>query len=108
MEEDEKHHNFRKETVKEMAKLGMFGCIAPEKYGGIEVGALAAAVMTEKWPGSLLPGAFRSPPDDSIQSVLLSSGTEEQKQNLSQGLLTRTGSAALPSRKPTQVPTSPP
>jgi len=28
MEEDEKEHRFRKEIVKEMARLGFFGCIA--------------------------------------------------------------------------------
>ena len=81
MEEDEKHHNFRKETVKEMAKLGFFGCIAPEKYGGIEAGALAASVMTEEVarvsPSWGLPFNLQM---NSIQSVLLAFGTEEQRQ----------------------------
>ena len=40
MEEDEKEHKFRREIVKEMARLGFFGCIAPEKYGGTESGYL--------------------------------------------------------------------
>jgi len=48
MEEDEKEHKFRREIVKEMARLGFFGCIAPEKYGGTESGYLAASVMTEE------------------------------------------------------------
>ena len=81
MEEDEKHHNFRRETVKEMAKLGFFGCIAPEKYGGIEAGALAASVMTEEVarvsPSWGLPFNLQM---NSIQSVLLAFGTEEQRQ----------------------------
>ncbi len=38
MEEDEKEHRFRREIVKEMARLGFFGCISPEKYGGNESG----------------------------------------------------------------------
>jgi len=28
MEEDEKEHRFRRELIKEMARLGFFGCIA--------------------------------------------------------------------------------
>jgi len=48
MEEDEKEHRFRHEIVKEMPRLGFFGCIAPERYGGNELGALIATVMTEE------------------------------------------------------------
>jgi len=64
-----------------MAKLGFFGCIAPEKYGGIEAGALAASVMTEEVarvsPSWGLPFNLQM---NSIQSVLLAFGTEEQRQ----------------------------
>ena len=61
MEEDEKEHRFRKEIVKEMARLGFFGCISPEKYGGNESGYLAASVMTEEIAqGFHLRGAFLS------------------------------------------------
>ena len=81
MEEDEKEHKFRKEIVKEMARLGFFGCIAPEKYGGNESGVLAAAVMTEEVarisPSWRLPFNLQM---NSIQSVLLSFGTEEQRE----------------------------
>jgi glutaryl-CoA dehydrogenase (non-decarboxylating) len=81
MEEDEKEHRFRREIVKEMAKLGFFGCIAPEKYGGNESGYLGAAVMTEEIarisPSWGLPFNLQM---NSIQSVVLSFGTEEQKQ----------------------------
>ncbi|OGP96840.1 MAG: acyl-CoA dehydrogenase [Deltaproteobacteria bacterium RBG_16_47_11] len=79
MEEDEKEHRFRKEIVKEMARLGFFGCIAPEKYGGNESGFLAASVMTEEIarisPSWGLPFNLQM---NSIQSVLLNFGTEEQ------------------------------
>jgi glutaryl-CoA dehydrogenase (non-decarboxylating) len=81
MEEDEKEHRFRKEIVKEMAKLGFFGCIAPEKYGGNETGYLAASVMTEEIarisPSWGLPFNLQM---NSIQSVLLNFGKEEQRE----------------------------
>ena len=81
MEEDEKEHKFRREIVKEMARLGFFGCIAPEKYGGTESGYLAASVMTEEVarvsPSWGLPFNLQM---NSIQSVLLAFGTEEQRQ----------------------------
>jgi glutaryl-CoA dehydrogenase (non-decarboxylating) len=81
MEEDEKEHRFRKEIVKEMAKLGFFGCIAPEKYGGNESGFLAASVMTEEIakvsPSWGLPFNLQM---NAIQSVLLNFGTEDQRE----------------------------
>ena len=81
MEEDEKEHRFRREIVKEMAKLGFFGCIAPEKYGGNESGYLGATVMTEEIarvsPSWGLPFNLQM---NSIQSVLLNFGTEAQRE----------------------------
>jgi len=81
MEEDEKEHRFRPEIVKEMGRLGFFGCIAPEKYGGNESGYLAASVMTEEIarisPSWGLPFNLQM---NSIQSVLLNFGTEEQRE----------------------------
>ncbi len=81
MEEDEKEHRFRRETVKEMGRLGFFGCIAPEKYGGNESGYLAASLMTEEIakisPSWGLPFNLQM---NSIQSVLLNFGTDEQRE----------------------------
>ncbi len=81
MEEDEKEHRFRKEIVKEMANLGFFGCIAPEKYGGNETGYIAASIMAEEIarisPSWGLPFNLQM---NSIQSVLLSFGTEAQRE----------------------------
>jgi len=89
MEEDEKEHKFRREIVKEMARLGFFGCIAPEKYGGNESGVLAATVMTEEIakvsPSWGLPFNLQM---NSIQSVLLNFGTEEQRQRWIPKLIT--------------------
>jgi glutaryl-CoA dehydrogenase (non-decarboxylating) len=80
MEEDEKEHKFRKEIVKEMGRLGFFGCISPEKYDGNESGYLAATLMTEEVakvsPSWGLPFNLQM---NSIQSVLLNFGTEEQR-----------------------------
>jgi glutaryl-CoA dehydrogenase (non-decarboxylating) len=81
MEEDEKEHRFRKEIVKEMANLGFFGCIAPEKYGGNETGYLAASIMAEEIarvsPSWGLPFNLQM---NSIQSVILNFGSEAQKE----------------------------
>jgi len=80
MEEDEKEHRFRREIVKEMGRLGFFGCLAPEKFGGNESGYLAASLMTEEIarisPSWGLPFNLQM---NSIQSVLLNFGTEEQR-----------------------------
>jgi glutaryl-CoA dehydrogenase (non-decarboxylating) len=79
VEEDEKEHRFRRELVKEMAEQGFFACIAPEKYGGLEEGHLAASIMTEEIaavsPSWGLPFNLQM---NSIQPVLLAFGTEEQ------------------------------
>jgi glutaryl-CoA dehydrogenase (non-decarboxylating) len=81
VEEDEKDHRFRRELVKEMADQGFFACIAPEKYGGLEEGHLAACVMTEEIaavsPSWGLPFNLQM---NSIQPVLLAFGTEEQRE----------------------------
>ena len=62
MEEDEKEHRFRREIVKEMARLGFFGCIAPEKYGGTESGYLVVRLRddSKRSPESLRRGDFPS------------------------------------------------
>jgi glutaryl-CoA dehydrogenase (non-decarboxylating) len=81
MEEDEKEHRFRGELVKEMADQGFFACIAPEKYGGLEVGHVAACIMTEEIaavsPSWGLPFNLQM---NAIQPVLLAFGTEEQRE----------------------------
>ncbi len=50
MEEDEKEHRFRPELVRKMAELGFFGCVIPEKYGGMEMenGFWASCVLAEE------------------------------------------------------------
>ncbi|MCK5552384.1 MAG: acyl-CoA dehydrogenase family protein [Deltaproteobacteria bacterium] len=88
MEEDEKEHRFRPEIVKEMGKLGFFGCIAPEKYGGSELGTLSATVMTEEIakvsPSYGLPFNLQM---FAPQTVLLNWGTEEQREKFLPGFI---------------------
>lgn len=80
VEKDEKEHLFRREIVKKMADLGFFGCIAPEEYGGNNMGYVAATIITmeiaKESPSYGLPFNLQM---NSIQSVLLEFGTEEQK-----------------------------
>lgn len=80
VEKDEKEHLFRREIVKKMAELGFFGCIAPEEYGGNNMGYLAATIITmeiaKESPSYGLPFNLQM---NSIQSVLLEFGTEEQR-----------------------------
>lgn len=80
MEEDEKEHKFRPDVLRKMAENGFFGCIAPEKYGGTEMGHLAATLMAIELakvsPSWGLPFNLQM---NGMQSSILESGTEEQK-----------------------------
>ncbi len=46
--DDEKKGVFRRELVSEMGKLGFFGSVIPEEYGGTNTGFLTAAIITEE------------------------------------------------------------
>ena len=45
---DEKHYFPYEEVIKPMGELGLFGTVIPEKYGGSEMGWLAAMIATEE------------------------------------------------------------
>ncbi len=45
---DANHHLPYKEAIKPMGKLGFFGTVIPEEYGGEEMGWLAAMIVTEE------------------------------------------------------------
>jgi len=45
---DAEHHFPYKEAIKPMAELGFFGTVIPEEYDGVDMGWLAAAVVTEE------------------------------------------------------------
>lgn len=81
VEEDEREHRYNDKIVKEMAKLGFFGFIAPERYGGTEMGYLAASLATlEIAKESPSYGVTFNLQMNAIQSVLLAFGTEQQRE----------------------------
>jgi len=45
---DAEHYFPYKEAIKPMAELGFFGTVIPEEYDGVDMGWLAAAVVTEE------------------------------------------------------------
>jgi glutaryl-CoA dehydrogenase (non-decarboxylating) len=78
--EDEEKHVYNEKLVKKMAELGLFGCIAPERFGGTEMGYLAASIATlEVAKESPSYGVTFNLQMNAIQSVLLAFGTEEQQ-----------------------------
>jgi glutaryl-CoA dehydrogenase (non-decarboxylating) len=89
VEEDEKQDIYNEKLVKKMAELGLFGCIAPEKYGGNEMGYLAATIATiEIAKESPSYGVTFNLQMNAIQSVLLAFGTEEQREKYIPPLIT--------------------
>ena len=70
----------RREIIEEMGKLGFFGCLIPEEYGGTNTGYLAGAIITEElakvnasYAGCTM-SQLAGPP-----VTILKYGTEEQK-----------------------------
>ena len=88
MEEDEKEHKFRPEILKQMAQLGMFGCLAPEKFGGNEAGVMAATLMAIELarvsPSWGLPFNLQM---NGPQTVLLKYASDELKDTYLPGLI---------------------
>jgi glutaryl-CoA dehydrogenase (non-decarboxylating) len=91
MEEDEKEHKFRPEIVKQMGQLGMFGCLAPEKYDGTEAGHLAATLMATELarvsPSWGLPFNLQQ---NGPQTVLLNFASEALKEQYVKDLVNAT------------------
>lgn len=48
VEKDEAEHKFRPEIVKKMGKLGFFGGVIPEEYGGSGAGMFSTILMNEE------------------------------------------------------------
>lgn len=87
-EEDEKNGIFRREIVSDMGKLGFFGCLIPERYGGTENGYLSAVIIAEEIArvSASYAGCFISqlagPP-----VTILKYGTETQKERYIPGII---------------------
>jgi len=78
----------RPEIVGEMGKLGLFGCLIPEQYGGTKAGYLAAVAMSEEiakvsasYAGSFMC-QLAGPP-----LTILEYGSEAQKQKYVPGII---------------------
>lgn len=78
----------RLEIVEEMGKLGLFGCLVPEEFGGTNAGYLAAVVIAEEvakisasYAGYLIC-QLAGPP-----VTVLRYGTEKQKKELIPGIV---------------------
>ncbi len=103
MEEDEKEHKYRPELVKKMGDQGMFGCIAPEQYGGLglEERNLAATLMATEFarvsPSWGLPFNVQM---NGPQNVLLKFGNEEQKEKYLPGLIAGTSGGCFAITEP--------
>jgi glutaryl-CoA dehydrogenase (non-decarboxylating) len=48
VDEDDRAHRFRKDLVRKMGELGLFGCIVPEEYGGTNSGWISLVIITEE------------------------------------------------------------
>lgn len=82
-DEDEKHHTFRPEWVRQMGELGFFGTVIPEEYGGVgmEHGFLAAAVVSMEL--ARVSASWSLPVNMQMLGpalTILRFGSEEQKQ----------------------------
>ncbi len=103
MEEDEKEHKYRPELLKKMGDQGMFGCLAPEEYGGLglEEGHLAATLMATEFarvsPSWGLPFNLQM---NGPQNVLLKFGNEEQKEQFLPGLIAGTSGGCFAITEP--------
>jgi glutaryl-CoA dehydrogenase (non-decarboxylating) len=80
-EQDEIEGRFRPEIVREMGKLGFWGAIIPEKYGGSNAGFLTAILITEA-VSKVSPAYAGHIMNQTVGPglAILDHGTEEQRQ----------------------------
>ena len=103
MEEDEKEHKYRPEILKKMGDQGMFGCVAPEQYGGLglEEGHMAATLMAMEFarvsPSWGLPFNLQM---CGPQNALLKFGSEELKAKFLPGLIAGTSGGCFAITEP--------
>ncbi len=78
--EDEEHHRFRPELVRQMGEMGFYGCVVPEEYGGNGAGMVASMLVTEQVARvSASYGVTFNMQTQGPALTLLRWGTEEQK-----------------------------
>lgn len=76
---DDREHNFRRDLVTKMGKLGFFGCVIPEEYGGSGLGFLAFALISEEIARAHAAVRVYMNMQAGPALTLLDFGTEEQK-----------------------------
>lgn len=87
-EEDEKSGIFRREIVSEMGKLGFFGGVIPEKYGGTNIGFLSSIIIVEEIARvSASYASFHVSQTVGPGLAILKRGTENQKDKYLPGLV---------------------
>jgi len=78
--EDEKNNFFRRELVREMGRMGFYGCVIPEQYGGNGAGMIASMLVTEQIARvSASWGVSFNMQTQGTGLTILKWGTEEQK-----------------------------
>lgn len=103
MEEDEEEHKYRPEIMKKMGDQGMFACLAPEKFGGLELeeGNMAATLMAIEVarvsPSWGLPFNLQM---NGPQNVLLKFASEELKEQFLPGLIAGTSGGCFAITEP--------
>jgi len=74
------------DLIGEMAELGVFGLTVPEAWGGLGQGKLAMCVVTEELSRGYLGVGSLGTRNEIAAELILSAGTEEQKQAYLGGL----------------------
>ncbi|WP_281019546.1 MULTISPECIES: acyl-CoA dehydrogenase family protein [unclassified Minwuia] len=74
------------EVVKEMGELGVFGLTVPEEYGGHAMGKMAMCVVSEELSRGYIGVGSLGTRSEIAAELLLTGGTEEQKQRWLPGI----------------------
>jgi (2S)-methylsuccinyl-CoA dehydrogenase len=68
------------ETIQHVAELGVFGLTLPEEYGGMELGKESMCVVSEELSRGYIGVGSLGTRSEIAAELILSSGTDEQKQ----------------------------
>src|SRR4029079_2715715 len=74
------------EIVQELAKLGVFALTLPERYGGMGLGKVAMCVVSEELSRGWIAVGSLGTRSEIAAELILSSGTERQKQRWLRGI----------------------
>lgn len=74
-------------NIKKMAELGFMGLAVPERYGGVEAGAVAYSLALTEIGKACASTAVTMSVTNMVAELLVEFGTEEQKQKYIPGLL---------------------